>query len=89
MLSTLILWLCLTRTGNYRIWLAEINTDRGLGFSTKTGIKTGFSLRLKSNKPKCKNVHRFLLFSSYGSTKKPDDDKKNNNSKEDKQISVG
>ena len=49
---------------NSRIWLAEIDIDRGLDFSIWTGIQTSFILRWKSSKLKDKNVHHFLLFSS-------------------------
>ena len=61
---------------NSRIWLAEIDIDRGLDFP----IKTGLILRWKSSKLNYENVHHFLLFFFfsiiYGSSKKPDDKKK-------------
>ena len=42
---------------NLWIWLAEIHIDRGLAFS----IWTGYILRWKSCKLKCKNIAYFLL----------------------------
>ena len=71
---------------NSRIWLAEIDIDRGLDFP----ISTGFILRWKSSKVKYKNVHHFLLFSSQSFMDVPKSlMTKKKRSKEDEQISAG
>ena len=70
---------------NSRIWLAEIDIDRGLDFP----IKTGLILRWKSSKLNYENVHHFLLFFFSQSFMEVPKSLMTKKSKEDEHVSAG
>ena len=70
---------------NSRIWLAEMDIDRGLDFPISTGISTGNVLKWKSCKLRCKIIDCFHLtiFISASAKKLM---RKNKKSKEDEKT---